>query len=346
VRILIVEDNQRLAAFIAAGLTTGGFGVDVSHSIEETEAALRVLRYDALVLDLGLPDGDGLGFLRTLRIAGDATPVLVLTARDDLRDRVAGLDTGADDYLVKPFALEELGARLRALLRRPGAILGRSLECGNLVLDTAERTVTIGGRPLALSRREFEVLEHLMRRVGNVVSKRLLEDNLYGLGDDSSPNAIEVLISRLRRRLQTQPSGVSYGWLYLKVDATARALREKTLIEQGHQIGQYLSLAHDGSVRLDLPAKLSEAYNQADGEYHYAVREQNGQVLFASGQEIGPLPIFKRRRHKAYHYDPDGPGDLEFFGAAVQVSVGPKTLIVQVEQAGSHTERLIDEVTD
>ncbi len=208
-RILIVEDNERLAAFIAAGLTTGGFGVDVSHSIEETEAALRVLRYDALVLDLGLPDGDGLGFLRALRGTGDATPVLILTARDDLRDRVAGLDTGADDYLVKPFALEELGARLRALLRRPGAILGRALEYGNLVLDTAERTASIGGRPIALSRREFEVLEHLMRRAGNVVSKRLLEDSLYGLGDDSSPNAVEVLVSRLRRRLQTLQSGVA-----------------------------------------------------------------------------------------------------------------------------------------
>ncbi len=139
---------------------------------------------------------------------------------------------------------------------------------------------------------------------------------------------------------------ISYGWLYLKVDATVRALREKTLIEQGQQIAQYLSVSRDGSVHLELPAKLSEAYNQADGEYHYAVREEDGQVLFASGQEIGPVPIFKRRLHKTYHYDPDGPGELEFFGAAVQVSVGSKTLIVQVEQAGSHTERLIDEVTD
>jgi DNA-binding response OmpR family regulator len=208
-RILIIEDNERLATFIAAGLTAGGFGVDASNTLDEAGAALRVLRYDALVLDLGLPDGDGLDFLRRLRNAGDATPVLILTARDELRDRIVGLDAGADDYLVKPFALEELGARLRALLRRPGAVLGTFLEFGKLVLDTAGRTATISGQPVALSRREFEVLEHLMRRAGNVVSKRLLEDSIYGLGDDSSPNAIEVLVSRLRRRLQMLQSGLS-----------------------------------------------------------------------------------------------------------------------------------------
>lgn len=208
-RILIVEDNQRLAVFISTGLSAGGFGVDAAHTIDEAGAALRVLRYDALVLDLGMPDGDGLDFLRRLRNAGDATPVLILTARDDLRDRIVGLDAGADDYLVKPFALEELGARLRALLRRPGAVLGTLLEVGDLVFDTASRIAAVDGQPVALSRRELEVLEHLMRRAGNVVSKRLLEDSIYGLGDDSSPNAIEVLVSRLRRRLQSQQSSVS-----------------------------------------------------------------------------------------------------------------------------------------
>jgi two-component system response regulator QseB len=208
-RILIIEDNDRLGAFIAAGLSAGGFGVDASSTIDEARTALRVLRYDALVLDLGLPDGDGLDFLRQIRGAGDATPVIVLTARDDLRDRIVGLDAGADDYLVKPFALEELGARLRALLRRPGAVLGTFLEFGKVVLDTAGRTAAVDGQPVALSRREFEALEHLMRRAGNVVSKRLLEDSIYGLGDDSSPNAVEVLISRLRRRLEVLQAGVS-----------------------------------------------------------------------------------------------------------------------------------------
>jgi len=209
VRILIIEDNQRLAAFIASGLAAGGFGVDAAHTIDEAGAALRVLRYDALVLDLGLPDGDGLDFLRVLRGAGDATPVLILTARDELPDRVVGLDAGADDYLVKPFALEELGARLRALLRRPGALLGTCLQYGNLALDTASHAVSVDGRPVALSRRELEVLEHLMRRAGHVVSKRLLEDSLYGLDEDSSPNAVEVVVSRLRRRLHPLRSGVA-----------------------------------------------------------------------------------------------------------------------------------------
>jgi signal transduction histidine kinase len=139
---------------------------------------------------------------------------------------------------------------------------------------------------------------------------------------------------------------ISYGWLYLKVDATARALREKTLIEQGQQIAHYLSIAPDGAIRLEMPAKLSEAYNQEDGEYHYAVRAEDGQVLFSSGGEVGPIPIFKRHRHRTYRYDPDGPGPLEFFGAAVRVPVGAKTLVVQVEQDGSHTDLLIDEVTD
>jgi len=209
VRILIIEDNERLGAFIAAGLSAGGFGVDASRTLDEARTALRVLRYDALVLDLGLPDGDGVDFLRQIRGAGDATPVIVLTARDGLSDRVVGLDAGADDYLVKPFALEELGARLRALLRRPGAVLGTFLEFGKVVLDTAGRTAAVDGQPVTLSRREFEALEHLMRRAGNVVSKRLLEDSIYGLGDDSSPNAVEVLISRLRRRLDALQAGVS-----------------------------------------------------------------------------------------------------------------------------------------
>ena len=139
---------------------------------------------------------------------------------------------------------------------------------------------------------------------------------------------------------------ISYGWLYLKVDATARALREKTLVEQGLQIGEYLRMGVDGTMQLELPAKLSEAYNQADGEYRYAVREEDGRVLFSSGSEVGPIPMFRRHRHRTYLYNPDGPGAAEFFGAAVRVPVGPATLIVQVEQIGSHTERLVDEVTD
>ena len=138
----------------------------------------------------------------------------------------------------------------------------------------------------------------------------------------------------------------AYGWLYLKVDATVRALQEKTLIEQGQQIAGYLKLEPDGVISLNLPAKLSEAYNRPDGEYRYAVRNETGQVVFSSGREVGPVPIFNRHRHRTYTYDPDGPGPLEFIGAAVRVPVGDETMVVQVEQTGSHAERLIDGVTD
>ena len=167
----------------------------------DARAVLDTNRFEVVVLDLGLPDADGLDVLAEMRRRRDATPVLILTARGSLKDRVNGLGSGADDYLVKPFALEELIARLRALLRRPGQLLGVPLELGNLTLDTVARQVFVGDQPIFFSPRELAVLEHLLRRSGRVVGKSLLENNLYGLSQEIGSNAVEVYIHRLRKRL-------------------------------------------------------------------------------------------------------------------------------------------------
>src|SRR5215470_8769323 len=200
-RVLLVEDHDRLAQTIVDGLSAFGFGVDAFLTAEDAVGATRAFAYDAIILDLGLPDRDGLDVITELRGRNVASPILILTARDGVDDRVAGLDRGGDDYLLKPFAMKELAARLRALLRRPGRALGAVLESGNLCLDTVLRQVAVSGRVVAISRREMGALELLMRRAGQVVSKRALEDTLYGLSDDVNPNTVEVLISRLRKRL-------------------------------------------------------------------------------------------------------------------------------------------------
>jgi DNA-binding response OmpR family regulator len=200
-RLLLVEDNERFAALLRRGLAAAGFVIDLLPTAEEAIAALRANRFEVVVLDLGLPDADGLEVLNDMRGRRDATPVLILTARGSLKDRITGLGSGADDYLVKPFALEELVARLRALLRRPGNLLGVALELGDVTLDTSARQVFVSGQPLFFSPREIAVLEHLLRRSGRVVSKGLLESNLYGLSQEIGSNAVEVYVHRLRKRL-------------------------------------------------------------------------------------------------------------------------------------------------
>jgi DNA-binding response OmpR family regulator len=200
-RLLIIEDERRIADLVAKALRQSGFAVDTAHSISDADASVRCTTYDAIVLDLGLPDGDGLNLLRDIRDLPKSPPVLVLTARDALEDRVAGLDSGADDYLVKPFAMVELIARLKALLRRPGGPLGVQLEAGNLALDTVGRDVTVAGHAVPLARQEIAILEHLMRRLGRVVPKDVLEDRLYGTGDELESNAIPVHVHHLRRKL-------------------------------------------------------------------------------------------------------------------------------------------------
>jgi len=200
-RLLLVEDNERFAVLLRRGLAAKGFVVDLLPTAEQAIAALRANRFEIVVLDLGLPDADGLDVLGDMRHRQDATPVLILTARGSVEDRVVGLQSGADDYLVKPFALEELVARLQALLRRPGNLLGVTLKLGNLSLDTVARQVFVGDQPMLLSPRELAVLEQLLRRSGRVVAKNLLADNLYGLAQEVGSNAVEVHVHRLRKHL-------------------------------------------------------------------------------------------------------------------------------------------------
>ena len=213
-RILLFEDHRRLATSVTGGLSRFGSSVDAFTTAQEGIEATRKVVYDAIVLDLGLPDRDGLDVLRELRDSDTGTPVLILTARDGVDDRVAGLDAGADDYVLKPFAMKELAARLRALLRRPGRSLGVVLKIGKLSLDAASRQVTIENNVIPFSLRELSALELLMRREGQVVSKAVFEDTLYGMGKTVSQNSIEVLISRLRRRLEKNNAGCSIHTLH------------------------------------------------------------------------------------------------------------------------------------
>jgi DNA-binding response OmpR family regulator len=200
-RVLLVEDEARLVDLLRSTLGDAGFVVDALTSAGDAREALAVGVYDVVILDLGLPDGDGLDVLASARRGRKNMPILVLTARDAVEDRVRGLDAGADDYLVKPFATTELVARTKALLRRPGHALGTTLEAGNVLFDTIGRDVQIHGEMLALARQELSVLEHLMRRLGRVVPKAVLEEKLYGIDDELGSNAIPVHVHHLRRKL-------------------------------------------------------------------------------------------------------------------------------------------------
>ena len=207
-RLLIVEDNEELAELIAKGLKTAGYESDALSTVEEARAVLSTTFYAAMILDLGLPDGDGLELLREIRQRDNPIPVLVLTARGGLTDRVHGLRSGADDYLVKPFALEELIARLEAQLRRPGQLLGSSLRIANLAFDTQNRQASIDDQPQVLSARETAVLELLMRSKGRVVSKKQVEDHIFGHSGEVASNAVEVYVHRLRKQLSERGARV------------------------------------------------------------------------------------------------------------------------------------------
>ncbi len=208
-RILLVEDNLRLSSLVRRGLEKEDFAVDGVDTLEDANEALEMAPYDLLILDLGLPDGDGLDLLQRLRGEGNSLPVLVLTARDGVDERVKGLNAGADDYMLKPFAVEELTARVRALLRRPDGVLGVSLTAGNMAFDTIAREVQVAGTIIKISRKEMAVLEILMRRAGKVVPKDGLESKLYGFDEEVSPNSLEAHISRLRKRLNQAGASVS-----------------------------------------------------------------------------------------------------------------------------------------
>lgn len=207
-RLLLVEDDPDLGEALVANLARDGFAVDRVADLASAEAALAASPYDLVLLDLGLPDGDGLELLRRLRRRRSNLPVLVLTARDAVEERVAGLEAGADDYLVKPFAHAELVARIRAVLRRPGRDLGAAIEVGRLLLEPATGHVEVGGRPLLLPRRERMLLEALMRRAGRVVTRRVLEEALWDQDSEIESNTLESHVSRLRKKLVDSAAGV------------------------------------------------------------------------------------------------------------------------------------------
>jgi DNA-binding response OmpR family regulator len=200
-RLLVIEDERELGGLVRTALERAGFAVDLAETLDAGTACLDLVSYDVAILDLSLPDGDGLTLLRRVRRDGSTLPVLVLTARDAPEDRVLGLDAGADDYLIKPFHMPELIARVRALLRRPSAALGVMLTLGNLVLDTTSRLVRVDGAEVGLSVRETSMLEILLRQQGTVVTRELMEQRLYSFEAQLGSNALEVLIHRLRRRL-------------------------------------------------------------------------------------------------------------------------------------------------
>lgn len=200
-RVLIVEDSPLLGEALQAGLRERGFAAEWLTDGRSADEALRAERFSAIILDLGLPRMDGLQLLRQLRARDDRTPVLVLTARDALDDRIAGLDTGADDYVIKPVSLSELAARLRALVRRSAGLAAPELKIGELVLDPAAHTVAFRGQPVELSVREFAILHELMAHAGRALTREHLESRLYEWDRALESNAIEVHIHHLRRKL-------------------------------------------------------------------------------------------------------------------------------------------------
>ena len=205
-RILLVEDEPELAQMLVAALTKDGMIVDHASTLAIAREAIHQSVHEAVVLDRGLPDGDGLELIAQIKENGAGTPVIVLSALDSLEQKIEGLDTGADDYLAKPFAFDELLARLRAVARRPAVALPRNVEIGGLVFDLEDRVASINGYPTDLPRRECLALEALVRRSGRVVSRTALEEAVYGFDDEIASNSLDAHISRLRKKLE--PAGV------------------------------------------------------------------------------------------------------------------------------------------
>ncbi len=207
-RLLLIEDSKRLASLIRDGLQDQGFAVDWCETLNEVKLLRQLVQYDLLLLDLGLPDGDGLSLVRSMRRREDTTPILIITAHGELDDRVVGLDAGADDYLCKPFQLPELVSRCRALLRRPGASLSTVLSAGNVLFDSSTRALLVSGNLVDATAREINLLEHLLRRTGQVVPRPVLENSLYSMENAVTPNALEASVSRLRKRLKMAAANV------------------------------------------------------------------------------------------------------------------------------------------
>jgi two-component system response regulator QseB len=222
-RLLLAEDDPMIGESVRRGLRQDGFAVDWVQDGRAAEVALADNVHDLVLLDLGLPRKEGLDVLRGMRRRGDARPVLIVTARDAVADRVAGLDAGADDYVLKPFELTELAARIRALLRRRSGRAAPIVEWNDIALDPATHEVRVRGVPIALSAREFALLEALLVRPGAVLSRAQLEEKLYGWNEEVGSNAVEVHLHALRRKLppDTIRNVRGVGWTIARGDAAA-----------------------------------------------------------------------------------------------------------------------------
>ena len=208
-RLLLVEDSERLQELLSESLKSSGYMLDAVATVAELHSSVAAANYDLLIIDLGLPDGDGLEAIRSLRAAGASVPILIITARGSVDDRISGLDSGADDYLIKPFNHAELLARVRALLRRPAELQGPVLRRGKTELDQGKDEVRCAGRPVGLRLSERRLLAALMRRSGSVVPKSAIEGTLSEFGRELSANAVEALVSRLRKALEDVDSGIA-----------------------------------------------------------------------------------------------------------------------------------------
>jgi DNA-binding response OmpR family regulator len=226
-RILLVEAHERLARLVVNGMSAAGIAVDPTQRIDAAWSALQQLSYGALILDRGLPDGDGLKLLKRLRDAGQSIPCLVLSARDALHDRVEGLDAGADDYLPKPFAMDELVARVRALLRRPAESLPMEPAHGDLQLRPAQGMLHCGGECVSLAASEMQIMLSLARKGGDTVPRSKLEAAAWGLSDAVTPNALDVALHRIRRKLRA----IGSRQRIVNVRSQGYALREDDVAE-------------------------------------------------------------------------------------------------------------------
>ncbi len=200
-RVLLIEDEPSLGAAVEEHIRDAGHAVDRMLRLDDAEAALHAVEYGLVLLDLHLPDGSGLDFLKSMRRRGDTRPVIILTARDQIRDRIDGLNAGADDYLVKPFDLDELAARVAAVARRAGGNPNTIVRIGDIEIDAASRVLKLAGKRIDLTAREWAIMDALMRRANAVVSKEQLEEALYSFGEEIESNTIEVHVSRLRKKL-------------------------------------------------------------------------------------------------------------------------------------------------
>ncbi len=227
-RILLVEDNARLSDAITESLYKSGFEVDAVAEGEDALSAAQGQTYDAVILDLGLPDIDGMTVLGRLRDRKNTVPVLILTARDTLSDKISGLNGGADDYMIKPFEVDELIARVKVLIRRQAGTVGTLVKINNLSFDTVKRFAQIGDDTLALSRRELDLLEQLIHAAHKVVTKKSIEQRVYSYGETGSANSIEVLVHRLRKKLAEHAADIEIhtlkgiGYMLTGTDNNAR----------------------------------------------------------------------------------------------------------------------------